>query len=169
MADDALDQVLAQVLALADPDAQAAIGGTHQHPAPFAPVLEHLVQAFRRHLGQLRRIAGAGQQPAIGGPDLEGQLILVGMRRHAAGNGLHGPIEHPDQLRPTIRRRRAGLQQAFQQARALDQLGVVDALDLAMAVAQRQQSQGQTASQHQGQGGGEDAGADGDHGWRSSR
>ncbi len=57
MADDALDQVLAQVLALADPDAQAAIGGTHQHPAPFAPVLEHLVLALRRHLGQLRRIA----------------------------------------------------------------------------------------------------------------
>ncbi len=52
---------------------------------------------------------------------------------------------------------------AFQQARALDQLGVVDALDLAMAIAQRQQGQGQTASQHQGQVWGRGCGC----GWRS--
>ena len=114
MADDALDQILAQILALTDPDAQAAVGGPHQHPAPLATVLEHLVQPLGWHLGQLRRVGGTNQQLAVGGPDLKGQLVLVGVRRHVAGTGLHGLVEHPDQFGPDIRRWKAGLQQPFQ-------------------------------------------------------
>ncbi|MNQ87970.1 hypothetical protein D3C85_1032150 [compost metagenome] len=169
MADDALHQVLAHVIALAHPDQQALATVRQGEAAPVVAVQLDIVET-----GALRRVVegrGAGrahQAPAVPVPHLEGQFAFVGMadlvRPGAAQGGVEGAVEAVP-----FGAGQRHVHHPQQQPRVLRQLGIVDLLDLMAAVAVIEVDDEQGAEQQQDHHQPQGAAAQRGHGWPSTR
>ncbi len=150
--DNALNQVLAHVIALTHPNEKTLLWIGEEKAAPLVAVLDQIMGAFGcRRCTEQRRFGRAHQQLARGSPDLKGQPGFVGMGHATGADPAHGLIERLIQLVEVLFTRCALMQHALQQARALGQLCVVDFFDFVMAVAQGEQADGQVAEQQQHQ------------------
>ncbi len=169
VADDALDHVLANVVALAHPDQQALLHvGEHER----APVIAVFHQVVRPEGGgrcvEDRRAGGAHQQLTVGAPYLEGQAGFVGVRGAVFADTAHGLIESLVEAVPVGIAGIALAQYALQQTGALGELGVVDFFDFVVAVPQHEPTDQAITQQDQHQYRNEDARADRIHGLSST-
>ncbi len=150
--DNALNQVLAHIIALTHPDQKTLLWIGKEKAAPLVPVLDQVMGAFGcRRSTEQRSFGRAYQQFARGSPDLKGQPGFVGMGHATGADPAHGLIERLVQLVEVLFARCALTQYTLQQTRALGQLCIVDFFDFVMAVAQGEQADRQVAEQQQHQ------------------
>ena len=158
MAHDALDHVLADVIALAHPNQQSLLWVGQKKGAPVIAVVHQVMGAEgRRRCRQHRRFGGAHQQLAVSAPHLKGQAGFIRVGDALLAHAAHRLVKRLIQTVPVGFIGIALAQYALQQARTLGELGVVDLFDFVVAVAQHQPTDQGIAQQDQHQHRDEDA------------